>query len=33
MSKESAKKLIIELQTNETLKAKVNGITDTEQLL
>ena len=33
MSKESAKKLIIELQTNETLKAKVNGITDPEQLL
>lgn len=33
MSKESAKKLIIELQTNEELKAKVEGITDPEELL
>jgi predicted ribosomally synthesized peptide with nif11-like leader len=33
MSKESAKKLIIELQTNEELKAKVEGITDPVELL
>ncbi len=33
MSKETAKKLIAELQTNEELKAKVNGITDPGQLV
>ena len=33
MSKETAKKLMAELETNEELKAKVNGITDPEQLL
>ena len=33
MSKEIAKKLITELETNEELKAKVNGITDPEELL
>jgi predicted ribosomally synthesized peptide with nif11-like leader len=33
MSKESAKKLIAELQTNEDLKAKVAGITDPAELL
>ena len=33
MSKEIAKKLITELETNEELKAKVEGITDPEELL
>ena len=33
MSKETEKKLINELQTNEELKAKVKGITDPAQLL
>ncbi len=33
MSKETAKKLIAELQTNEELKAKVQGITDPGQLV
>ena len=33
MSKETARKLITELQTNEELKAKVKGITDPGQLL
>ena len=33
MSKETAKKLIAELQTNEELKSKVNGITDPGQLV
>ncbi len=33
MSKESAKKLIDELQTNEALKAKVQGITDPAALV
>ncbi|MBR5091570.1 MAG: Nif11-like leader peptide family natural product precursor, partial [Ruminiclostridium sp.] len=33
MSKEIAKKLISELQTNEQLKAKVEGITDKEELV
>jgi len=33
MSKETAKKLIAELQTNEDLKAKVAGITDPTELL
>ena len=28
MSKKTAKKLIAELQTNEELKAKIEGITD-----
>ena len=32
MSKESAKKLIAELQTNEELKAKIAGITDIAEL-
>ena len=32
MSKESAKKLIAELQTNEELKAKIAGITDVAEL-
>ena len=32
MSKESAKKLIAELQTNEELKAKIEGITDIAEL-
>ncbi|MBO6229768.1 MAG: Nif11-like leader peptide family natural product precursor [Ruminiclostridium sp.] len=32
MSKESAKKLITELQTNEELKAKIAGITDIAEL-
>ena len=32
MSKESAKKLISELQTNEELKAKIAGITDPAEL-
>ena len=32
MSKESAKKLISELQTNEELKAKIAGITDVAEL-
>jgi predicted ribosomally synthesized peptide with nif11-like leader len=32
MSKETAKKLIEELQTNEELQAKVEGITDPEEL-
>ena len=32
MSKESAKKLIAELQTNEELKAKIVGITDIAEL-
>ena len=32
MSKESAKKLISELQTNEELKAKIAGITDIAEL-
>ena len=33
MSKETAKKLIAELVTNEEIKAKVAGITDPEELL
>ena len=33
MSKETAQKLITELQTNKELKAKIKGITDTEQLV
>ena len=33
MSKETAKKLIAEYQTNEELKAKVAGITDRDELL
>lgn len=33
MSKETAKKLIAELQTNDELKAKVQGITDPVQLV
>ena len=33
MSKETAKKLITELETNEELKAKVAGVTDPEELL
>ncbi len=33
MSKETAKKLIAELQTNEEIKAKVQGITDPVQLV
>ena len=33
MSMETAKKLIADLQTNEELKAKVNGITDPGQLV
>ena len=33
MSKETAKKLIAELQTNEELEKKVEGITDPEQLV
>ncbi len=33
MSKETAKKLIAELQTNDELKAKVQGITDPAQLV
>ncbi len=33
MSKENAKKLIAELQTNEELKAKIKGITDPAQLV
>ena len=33
MSKESAKKLIAEMQTNEELKAKIAGITDKEELV
>ncbi len=33
MSKETAKKLIAELETNEELKAKVQGVTDPEKLL
>jgi predicted ribosomally synthesized peptide with nif11-like leader len=33
MSKEIAKKLIAELQTNEELKAKVAGVTDPAELL
>ena len=33
MSKETAKKLIAELETNEELKAKIEGITDPEELL
>ena len=32
MSKETAKKLIEELQTNEELQAKIAGITDPEEL-
>ena len=32
MSKETAKKLIAELQTNDELKAKVQGITDPAEL-
>lgn len=32
MSKENAKKLIAELQTNEELKAKIAGITDIAEL-
>ena len=32
MSKEIAKNLIAELQTNEELKSKVEGITDPEEL-
>ena len=33
MSKETAKKLIAELQTNEELKAKIAGITDKDELV
>ena len=33
MSKETAKKLITELETNEELKAKVEGVTDPAELL
>jgi len=33
MSKETAKKLIAELETNAELKAKVSGITDAAELL
>ncbi|MBO6301818.1 MAG: Nif11-like leader peptide family natural product precursor [Ruminiclostridium sp.] len=33
MSKEIAKKLIAELETNEELKAKVEGVSDPEELL
>ena len=33
MSKETAKKLIAELQTNEELKAKTAGITDKDELV
>jgi len=33
MSKETAKKLIADLQSSEELKAKVNGITDPAELL
>ncbi len=33
MSKETAKKLIAELETNAELKAKVSGITDAAQLV
>ncbi|MBO6301812.1 MAG: Nif11-like leader peptide family natural product precursor [Ruminiclostridium sp.] len=33
MSKEIAKKLMAELGTNEELRAKVKGVTDTEELL
>ena len=33
MSKEIAKKLIIELETNEELKARVEGVTDPKELL
>ncbi len=33
MSKETAKKLIADLQSSEELKAKVNGITDPVELL
>ena len=33
MAKETAKKLIAELQTNEELRAKVNGITDRAEMV
>ncbi len=33
MSKETAKKLIAELQTNEELQAKIAGITDKDELV
>ena len=33
MSKETAKKLITEVQTNEELKAKIEGITDRSELM
>ena len=33
MSKETAKKLIAEMQTNEELKAKTAGITDKDALV
>ncbi|MBO6302909.1 MAG: Nif11-like leader peptide family RiPP precursor [Ruminiclostridium sp.] len=33
MSKETAKKLIAELQTNEELKAKIEGITDPAEMV
>ncbi|MBO6302911.1 MAG: Nif11-like leader peptide family natural product precursor [Ruminiclostridium sp.] len=33
MSKETAKKLIAELQTNEELKAKITGITDPAEMV
>ena len=33
MSKETAKKLIAELQTNEELKAKIAGLTDREEMV